>query len=147
MADPVFRGKVAPGCEGISYDSVQELINQKKHLQSIGVGQPVEVIIRKPRKHRSNNQNAYYWGVVIDILSKHFGYEPEEMHDALLYEFSKDSSKPISYEFEGERHIMHGVKRTSSMSTVEFEDYCARIRRWAVQNYGVRILEPNEVEV
>ncbi|MBT7988453.1 MAG: hypothetical protein HN769_01050, partial [Anaerolineae bacterium] len=32
-------------------------------------GKDVEVVVRKKKKHRSGAQNAYYWGIVIDIIS------------------------------------------------------------------------------
>ena len=44
------------------------------------------------RETRSNPQNRYYWGVVIDTLSKELGYEPEEMHEILKYKFNKGVS-------------------------------------------------------
>jgi hypothetical protein len=141
-ADPVLRATVAlrPYPKIRFWDAPEYRAKLNAHLAQMGDGQDVDVIIRKPRKHRSSHQNAYYWGVVIDILAKHFGYEPEEMHDALLAELWRDHSRT-------KNGMLSPIKRTSSMSTVEFEDYCARVRRWAVQNYGVRIPEPNEVEL
>jgi hypothetical protein len=99
-------------------------------------GQPVEVIVRKIRKHRSNKQNAFYWSVVVGLLAEHCGYTPEEMHEALKWKFLRtevDSPLPT-------------VRSTTSLSTVEFEEYQEQIRIWASSDLGVYIPLPNEVE-
>ncbi len=141
-AAPVFRGKIASDCAGVLWDSPQELMNLKKHLQSIGWGQPVEVIIRKPRKHRSNNQNAYYWHVICEMVGKKlmYGCSKDEAHEALLAKHSRDLSTGLHPD-------LAPIIRSSQMSTVEFEDYCQRIRQWAFHEYQFRIPEPNEVDV
>jgi hypothetical protein len=35
------------------------------------------------KKPRSNDANAYWWGVVVTHLAEHCGYTPEEMHESL----------------------------------------------------------------
>ena len=70
------------------------------------------------------------------MLSEETGYEPEEMSDAMCMEFLK----------------VHDEKRfqvargTSSLSTVEFEEFMSKIRRWASQELTLFLPEPNEVE-
>jgi hypothetical protein len=97
---------------------------------------PVEVTVRKPKKTRSNQQNRYYWGVVVAILSDAFGYTLDEMHDALLILHSREhqDGRPDT------------LKRSSKMSTSEFEDYVERVRQWAVLEYQIQIPTPNEVD-
>lgn len=93
----------------------------------------VQILVEKRRKQRSLNQNNYYWGVVIPMLADQFGYESEEMHEALKYMFLKKGKVELPT-----------VRSTSSLTTVEFEDYMTRVRRWALQEQQILIPEPNE---
>lgn len=108
-----------------------------RHVKGF-TGQQVEVIVRKPRKQRSDRQNRYYWGVMLAILSEHLGYEePEELHEALKLHFLRveDPEKPLP-----------GLRSTASLSTREFEEYVEKVRMFASIEYGCYIPEPNEVE-
>lgn len=97
-------------------------------------GSEVWITIAKKTKGRSNNQNRYYWGVVILILSKELGYLGEEIHDTLKAKFLTDKSQKIPL-----------VKSTGSLSTAEFESYLSKIRMWASSELNIYIPEPNEV--
>ena len=101
-------------------------------------GKKVEIILRKRKKQRSDQQNRYYWGAVIDILGKTFGYEPEEMHEALKFKFLQIDSS-----------IQPGLisaQSTTKLSTVEFMDYIAKIQRWAAQEFQIYLPDPNQVD-
>lgn len=125
----IFAGKVANG--RLKLDD-QEAFNQ--WLVSLGECE-VQLSIGKRKKIRSHNENRYYWGVVIRILSAELGYSDDEMHEALKWKFLriKENSIPT-------------VKSTANLSTTEFEDYAAQIRRWAAQELNIQVPEPNEVE-
>lgn len=92
------------------------------------------VDIRESKKSRSLQQNRYYWGVVIDILSRDTGYYPEEIHQLMAKKF-------LSYEKKGEVF----VKSTTMLSTTEFEEYLSKIRIFASMELGIFIPLPNEV--
>ena len=104
-------------------------IRLNNHLFTLE-GQKVEVDIKKLRSQRSSNQNAYYFGVVLDILSKETGYEIDEMHEIMKYKFLKVKGK------------MDYIKSTAKLSTSEFETYLERIKRWAAQDLSVVIPDP-----
>ncbi len=93
------------------------------------------------RKDRSNNQNRYYWGIVIDILSNHTGFSRDEMHDVLKYKFLQGWKQ-----LETKVGIIEVdyVKSTRDLSTKEFEDYLGEIRIWASADLNCSIPEPNE---
>ena len=99
-------------------------------------GKPVVVSVKRKTRDRSNQQNRYYWGVVIKILGDHFGYTDLEMHEALKFEFLRveEQGKPIT------------CKSTSQLSTVEFEQYLENVKRWAVQEYHTYIPDPGVIE-
>lgn len=126
---PIFTGSVDNG--GLKFDrrsSVDEYIGTL-------IGQRVEVIIRKPRTKRSDVQNSYYWGVVIELLSKELGYDKDEMHEILKYKFLQSNAMGMPY-----------VKSTTKLSTGEFEEYLEKIRRWAAEFLNINIPLPNECE-
>jgi hypothetical protein len=97
-------------------------------------GKPVEVTIQRERKKRSLSQNSYYHGVVVKMLADAAGYEPDEMHDALRWEFLR---------VHGEERLP-SVRSTTELSTVEFEDYLSKCRMLGAQVYGVYVPGPGE---
>lgn len=103
------------------------------HISSLN-GKKVELVLRKRKSKRSLNQNAYYWSVVVEILGKYFGYEPEEMHEALKFQFLRITN---------DKGLV-SVMSTSKLSTDKFSQYVNRVVRWAAQEYGVYIPDPNE---
>jgi hypothetical protein len=96
-------------------------------------GQRVTIEVKKFRKNRTDAQNKYWWGVVIDILSKHTGYEPEEMHDAIKIKFM-----PV------ERAGLIAGKSTARLTTIEFMELIERVQRWAAQDLQCYIPDPSE---
>lgn len=84
---------------------------------------------------RSLDANAYYWGVVVEILRNEFGFEKEELHDALGLMFRRDYTKTIPT-----------IINTSTMSSQEFWGYIDRVRTWAAVEYQITIPDPNRVE-
>jgi hypothetical protein len=96
-------------------------------------GQEVWVSLVKKTKGRSDNQNRYYWGVVIKILGEHLGYFDYEIHDGLKSMFLLEPA------------LFPKVRSTTDLSTKEMEDYLAKIRTWSSTNLNVFIPEPNEV--
>lgn len=94
------------------------------------------VEIKKYFKNRSNQENAYYRVVVLKILCKELGYDPDDLHYALKEKFI-DS-------WEDDNGLKQ-VKETKNMTTVVFEDYLSRIRMWASRDLGIFIPLPNEI--
>ncbi len=50
-------------------------------------GKEIEVVVKSRQKDRSNNQNKYYWGVVVFLLSENLGFSSDEVHDYLRFKF------------------------------------------------------------
>lgn len=97
-------------------------------------GQEIQFLIEKRKKQRSNDQNAYYWGVIVEMLADEFGYTKDEMHEALKWQFLRVKSD----------HGPDTVRSTSDLSTAEFEALAQQIRDWALVEYNVNIPKPNE---
>ena len=120
---PILYGKVKDG--KLKLDAPQNYLVELSRFE----GQRIELTIRKERHVRSLSQNKYYWGVIIEILSANFGYEREEMHEALKFKFLKK---------HGDTDLVT-VGSTAKLSTAEFTEYIDEIIRWASTEYQVVI--------
>lgn len=89
-------------------------------------GKRITVTVGRQRKQRSIPQNSYLH-LIIKMLGDHLGYELEEMKGIIKWVFK--------------------VKHTSELSTVEDEELCEQIRRWAIKEFDFYIPNPNEVEL
>jgi len=105
-----------------------------EHIKSLD-GKFIQLVVRRYRTNRSNNQNRYYFGIVIKILGDELGYMPDEMHEALKWKFLRKGGK------------LETVKSTSSLTTIEFEEYLELIRIWALRDLEIAIPLPNEVDI
>ena len=127
--NPIFFATIKKG--KVIFNNVQLFNNYLLSLE----GKDVEVVVRKPKKERSNPQNRYYWGVVINLLCETTGYTPEEMHEALKMLFLKDNTRKIPT-----------LRSTTELTTIEFEDFLEGVRVWAASELNCIIPLPNEVD-
>ena len=102
-------------------------------------GKAVTIAIAEAKRSRSDNQNRYYWGVVVKMLGDELGYAQDEMHDALKFKFLRLEAEPEK------GRVLETVRSSSKLKTDEFEDYVERIRIWAASELGIVIPLPNEV--
>ncbi len=128
---PILYGKVKDG--KLKLDVPQSYLVELSKFE----GQRIELTIRKERHSRSLSQNRYYWGVIIEILSNNFGYDKEEMHEALKFKFLK----------KHEDTDLVTVGSTAKLSTAEFTDYIDEIIRWSSTEYRVVIPSADEIEL
>lgn len=104
-------------------------------------GETVEVVVRKPKKQRTLPQNGYYWGVIIDRISKETGMLPDEVHDVLKSKFLK---KDVQVGDE----VVTVIRSTSDLDRhEEWPEYMRRCRQYANEMFGLFIPQPNEAEV
>ena len=128
---PILYGKVKDG--KLKLDVPQSYLVELSKLE----GQRIELTIRKERHLRSLSQNKYYWGVIMEILSNNFGYDREEMHEALKFKFLKK---------HGDTDLVT-VGSTAKLSTAEFTEYIDEIIRWSSVEYQVVIPSADGVEL
>lgn len=126
---PVFSGIVKNGVFELDHKS--QFNDYVKSLNDCRC----ELTIRKARSKRSNNQNSYYWGICLPILGDYFGYDSEEMHEALKMKFLRRGACDLET-----------VTSTTKLNTSEFEEYLEKIRRWALSDYNIVVPLPNEIE-
>ncbi len=127
--NPIFLGIVKKGKLLLN-----EQDNFDRYLLTLE-NKGIKLIIKRIKKYRSNNENRYYWGVVVKLLSEHTGYSSDEMHDALRMLFLRNADRKIPT-----------LRSSTSLTTIEFENYLTEIRQWATQELDCFIPLPNEVD-
>jgi len=88
------------------------------------------------RRLRSDQQNRYYWGVVMQYLSQWCGYTPEEMHEAMKMKFlivHRDK-------------LPDTVRSTRSLTKDEMVEYIDNVIMFAAEN-GVVIPDANQIVI
>jgi len=126
---PVFFAMIKNG--KINFNSIEKF---NKYLLSLE-GKDVTVVVKKWKKGRSNNQNRYMWGVCYKIVSEETGHTEDEIHDSLRAMFLMDKSGKFPI-----------VRSSTSLTTVEFEDYLEKVRIFAAEKLNCIIPLPNEIE-
>lgn len=101
-------------------------------------GQAVVITIKREHATRSNQQNRYWWGVVVPLIAEHLGYTNDEMHEALKYKF-------LRTEAEAAPTDLPKIRSTTSLNTKEFTDLIENVITWAGSEFGIEIPLPNEV--
>jgi hypothetical protein len=102
-------------------------------------GQLVTVRPVGQRRQRSLDQNAYWWAVPVAIIADYCGYEPEQMHYALLGEWRGYADGPVG-------PPVPRCASSSKLTTSEFTELIDWVQRWAAQELDVQIPSPGEWE-
>ena len=97
------------------------------------------------RKTRSNQQNAYLWGVVYPSVL--FGLQDagwEITHEEQVHEYCKQAfaAREVINKDTGE--VLSLPSSTASMQTAEFNVYVDKIKAFAFEYLNITIPEPNE---
>lgn len=90
------------------------------------------------RKIKTNEQNRYYRGVVVQRLADYWGLSNEDAHQAISNEHLRFTSD-----------LGFSLVKTTALNewgTGEWEDYMSHLRQWAIEKHGVYIEEPNEID-
>ena len=123
LETPSFSGVVDDG-ERVILDNPQRYHAYKTMLK----GQRISLVLQEHQASSGENPRGFYFGVVIPILTDaDIGYERHEWHDVL-----KNSSMS---------------KLSPKMPNKELGELIDSIRRWAAQFHGVKIPEPNEIDL
>ena len=109
-------------------------------------GKNIKITIEKVNRTRSLNQNDYYWGVIVAMITNEFRelgneLDSQETHEFLRYKFLKVQKELINNE-TGEIETINLIRSTTKISTIEFEEYCESCRRFAVETLTLNIPDP-----
>lgn len=121
--------------------------NRKSLAESIKQfnGKEITITIEKKKKKRSNEQNKYYWGVLV-ILIKNAIRETwgENMTTLQVHEMLKKELNFIEKVNENTGEVIKIAKSTTENSTVDMENYHEDCRKFAKDWFNVEIPLPNE---
>lgn len=111
-------------------------------IASAFTGKQIEVTIQRKRTHRSDPQNRYYWGIVVEMIRggmKDMGEHvtPEQVHEFLKFRFLK---KQKIDEHTGEL-IWEIAGSTAALTKSEFAEYIELCCQFAADFLGVSIPE------
>lgn len=98
-----------------------------------------KVTIAEWKRTRSNEQNAYLWGVVYPTVLQHLeGWDADDLHEYFLGEhFGWTTLEGFG------RKRLKPLRRSSRLSTTEFSDHVGFIQRTMAEK-GIYIPDPNE---
>ena len=121
--------------------------NRNLILEAINSYEGKELLItfEKPKKQRSNNQNAYYFGVILSILQncikESWGevWSKEKAHDFCKLQFNF-----IERVNESTGEVVKVPKSTTENTTTAQEEYHAEIRNFIKEWFNVDVPLPNE---
>ena len=105
-----------------------------------GLGQELAVTVETWRRTTTNPQFAYYYGVVLQILSDFTGFTRDEMDVVLRNRFLSEFT-----EIKGQ--ILRKTFSKTTVSTLRFNQFLDEVKRWAAQEFDLYIPDPNEVEL
>ena len=86
MPDPIWLGRTEKG--RLILDQREAFLNYLRSLD----GREIEICVRKRRHARSLSANAYYWSVIVKLISEFSGHDMQETHEFLKARFLVDES-------------------------------------------------------
>ena len=131
--------KITPKFSGIINDlsfNPDNPVRYKQRLTELQ-GKKVNVVVTRYRENRSDNQNRYYWKIVIGMITKEAGYTDDEKMGV---------HEDMKRMFLGTHGKLNIVKSSANLNTKEFEEYEAKIRMWASTYFPLYIPLPNECD-
>lgn len=123
--------------------------NRNLVLNAINHFNNKEVLITfsKPKKERSNNQNRFYWGVVIPLIQNGLLESTGELrsNENIHYKILLPMFAPVNEIVNKDTGECISEKITSSdMTTTQFMEFILEVQKWSAEFLGVDIPNPNE---
>ena len=105
-------------------------------------GAEVEIEVTIRQATRSLHQSAWYWGVIVESISDHTGYTPDEVHEFLKMKFIPKKLSVTDGNGEIRDEFVIGGS-TCKMNPSQFGEFCESIRRWAADSLDIDIPDPD----
>lgn len=108
-------------------------------------GKTITITLALKRKRRSNNQNSYYWAVIIPIWKNLF-YEEwgEHYSEKETHEFLKYNCNYVEKLIQETGEVIRLTKSTADNSTTDQEMFHDACRKMALEMFNTVIPLPNE---
>lgn len=110
-------------------------------------GKEVVITFSKPKKSRSNNQNSFYWGVVLPLIQNGLLDATGELrsYDNIHYKILLPLFAPTNEIVNKDTGECIIERLTSSdLTTTQFCEYIIEIQKWAAEFLAIDIPSPNE---
>ena len=110
-------------------------------------GKDVVITFSKPKKSRSNNQNRFYWGVVLPLVQNGLLEATGELRscDNIHYKILLPLFAPLNEIVNKDTGESLNERLTSSeMTTTQFCEYIMEVQKWGAEFLGIDIPSPNE---
>jgi len=107
----------------------------------------VVITFSKPKKSRSNNQNRFYWGVVLPLVQNGLLEATGELRscDNIHYKILLPLFAPLNEIINKDTGQCLNERLTSSeMTTTQFCEYIMEVQKWGAEFLGIDIPSPNE---
>ena len=106
-------------------------------------GKIIELSLKVWHKKRTNPQNSYYWGVVIELIKNYINdlgndFDSDTIHELLRSLFLKTTKEIVNKE-SGEVKTIEFIQSTTKLSTIEFETYLESCKRYAAETFDIFI--------
>lgn len=106
-------------------------------------GQSIVLSVKSVKKKRSNDQNAYYWGVCVPLVQEAMNGFGNNFTKDVVHEFLKKEFNFKEVE-ANEGNFIKVPDSTTDMTTTAFMDYILKIQQFAIDVLGIYIPDPNE---
>lgn len=132
---PIWSGAIDAGAK-LHLDAVGLF---KRYLGTLA-NQPVQVVVKKLSRRKSQGQLGYLFGLVYPVIADEMGYrdyEVEQVHDAIMRELRglKPEPNPLKLRVS-----------LAEMTHEEVSAYIEDVRHWAVTEYGIVTPDANAAE-
>lgn len=131
----VLSGRLTSGVLQVNRHTLKQLLANRQDCE-------IEILIERKHATRSLQANRYYFGVVLKLISEHTGYDVNETHEAMKALFL-----PKELAFCDGNGVIQGEivigGSTRKMNVNEFYDYVERVRRFAAEQLGLNVPDPD----
>lgn len=110
-------------------------------------GKDVVLTLARPRKTRTNPQNAFYWGIVLPLVQQGLLDATGELrgvndiHDKILLPMFAPINEIVN---KSTGEILEERITSSVMTTTQFCGYIKDIQKWSAEFLGTDIPDPEE---
>lgn len=131
--------RISEGQFRINKDLIRNAIKQFE-------GKEIKIVFKRKYKKRSNNENAFYWGVWIPILQRAILDTWGEIRDANdVHEIIKLNCNYEEKINEDTGSFIRVPRSSTELNTYEWEfEFKQKIRQFALEFFNVTLPEPNE---
>lgn len=122
----------------------------QKELPQVFNGKPIKITVEQNKVKRSDQQNRYYWAVVLPYVRDGFielGNNLQRNGESIMLIHKLMKSKFLDNgiaiaDANGEVHMTEPT--TSTLNKEDFSEYVDRIKQWSTEYLNIYIPDANE---